>query len=166
MSTLVVKSKIFSLRGKFWVTDELENPRYQVKGSFLKLPKYFEIFDKDGNQRAKITHKIFGILPKFYVEIDGEQIALISKKWSLLRPKYEVQAKNLQIVGDIWDLNFQIKRGNEVIGQINRALFSIREKYAIDIFSDEAELLVLGIVLAIDYARRIEKAAETSVSMN
>lgn len=53
MSQLFVHQHVFSLRGQFDVTDINEKPVYSVTGSFLKVPKYFTIYDHTGREIAK-----------------------------------------------------------------------------------------------------------------
>ena len=50
MRTYQVKQK-FRLGGeRFDIKDELGNVEYQVEGSFLKIPKTFTIYDKNGRK--------------------------------------------------------------------------------------------------------------------
>lgn len=156
MTKLLINGKIFSLGGEFWVEDEVGNERYRVKGSFLKIPKEFHIYDDQGQDLAKVTHKILSLLPKFTLEIDGREVATISKKISVLKPRYSVDAEGLDIRGNIWDMNFEILRDGQMIGRVDKAWVSVRDKYQIEVVSSADELVVLGIMLAIDYVRKQE----------
>ena len=85
MRTYQVKQK-FRLGGeRFDIKDELGNVEYQVEGSFLKIPKTFTIYDKNGQEVSHITKKPISLLPKFVVELkDGDSssgIGTISKIW-------------------------------------------------------------------------------------
>ncbi len=73
MRTYQVKQK-FRLGGeRFDIKDELGNVEYQVEGSFLKIPKTFTIYDKNGQEVSQITKKTVSLLPKFVVELkDGD----------------------------------------------------------------------------------------------
>jgi uncharacterized protein YxjI len=164
MTKLIVNGKIFSLAGEFWVTDENENPRYQIKGSFLKIPKYFQILDENGQELARVTHKVFSLLPKFFLEINGQEVAVISKKISLFKPKYDIEAAGIQVSGNIWDMNFEILRKGQLIGRVDKQWLSLRDKYAIEITNPDDELLVLGLVMAIDYVKKAEATAASSAN--
>ncbi|GBG97123.1 LURP-one-related/scramblase family protein [Lactococcus termiticola] len=156
MSMLEVNGKIFSLAGEFWVEDEAGNEKYRLKGSFLKVPKEFTIYDKDGKARARVVHKLVSLLPKFFLEIDGETVATITKKLSVFKPKYDIDALGIKLVGNIWDMNFEIQRNGQTLGRIDKAWVSIRDKYQIEVMNKADELLVLGLVLAIDYVKKEE----------
>ena len=43
MSHLYIKQKVFSLGERFTVKDEHEQDKYFIRGSFLSIPKTFEI---------------------------------------------------------------------------------------------------------------------------
>ncbi len=57
MKKLYIKQKVFSIGEKFTVTDDLQNPRYYVEGSFFKIPKSFTIFNEKQRPIAEITKK-------------------------------------------------------------------------------------------------------------
>ncbi|MQW38408.1 hypothetical protein GHI93_00390 [Lactococcus hircilactis] len=167
MKKLIVNQKLFSLSGSFWVTDENERECYQIKGSLFQVPKRFQIYDVLGNERAVITHKVFSLLPKFFLSIDGKEQMTISKRFSLFKPKYDIESKNIEINGNIWDMNFEILKSNSPIGHVDKKWFSIRDKYMIVIDDDSTEeniLLVLGIVLAIDYAKKMEESSSSTAN--
>lgn len=82
MKKLYIKQKVFSIGEKFTVMDEDQQPRYFVKGSFMKIPKTFHIEDEHGNEVSRITKKVISLLPKFYVEMNGKEAIEISKHLS------------------------------------------------------------------------------------
>jgi uncharacterized protein YxjI len=161
MRNLLVNQKIFSLRGEYWVEDELGNQVYQVVGSFMQIPKQFHILSPSGTELATVTHKIISLLPQFFVAIGDVDVATIKKKLTLFRPKYEVEginnATSLQVQGNIWDMSFEIFWGDEQIGAVDKKWVSVRDRYIIQIVDDRFELLVVALVLAIDYVKRAEQ---------
>ncbi|MFC4653298.1 LURP-one-related/scramblase family protein [Lactococcus nasutitermitis] len=164
MSNLIIQSKIFSLGGEMWITDENENPRYTVKGSFLKFPKEFVIYDENGQARARVIHKMVSLLPKFLLEIDGNEVATISKRFSFLKPKYDIDAVGVSVEGNIWDMNFEIVKNGATIGRIDKSWVSFRDKYALEILDEADELIVLGLVLAIDYVKNEDQSVANSIN--
>ena len=63
MRTYQVKQK-FRLGGeRFDIKDELGNVEYQVEGSFLKIPKTFTIYDKNGQEEMCIRDSLKCIDP-------------------------------------------------------------------------------------------------------
>jgi uncharacterized protein YxjI len=71
MRQLYIKQKVFSLSGKFTVKDQHEKDIYYVEGSFMQVPKTFSIMNTARDEVALLTKKVFSILPKFLVEVNG-----------------------------------------------------------------------------------------------
>lgn len=53
MKKLYIKQKVFSIGEKFTVMDEDQQPRYFVKGSFMKIPKHFILKMNTGMKLAE-----------------------------------------------------------------------------------------------------------------
>lgn len=96
MSTMYVKQKVFSIGEKFTVTDIAGNPRYYVRGSFLAIPKSFVITSVDGIEVARIEKEVFSLLPRFTVTMEGLTQATISKRFTFLRDRYDIDVPGLQ----------------------------------------------------------------------
>jgi uncharacterized protein YxjI len=156
MPKLIANSKIFSLGGEMWITDENEKPRYTIKASFMKFPKHFTILDNAGSARSVVTHKSMSMMPKFFLEVDGQEVATISQKATLMKKKFEVDAGNIQLLGNVWDMSFEVVRDGQLIGKIDKSWTSGRDKYMIEVESAEDEVLVLGLVLAVNYVKAEE----------
>jgi uncharacterized protein YxjI len=161
MHRLYVEQKMMSLRGRFAVTDEHGGPLYQVEGSFLQIPKSFTISDVAGRPRARVWKQPVSWLPRFYVEIEGVQVATIQKSMSFLRPRYSVEGPGLTVAGNVWDMRFELLQGGTVVGRVDKR-WTLRDRYAIEIERPEDELLVLGIVLAIDYVKASQQATSNA----
>jgi uncharacterized protein YxjI len=159
MRRLFVDQKLWSLRERFTVNDEHGGAVYTVEGSLFQIPKQFTISDSAGRERARVWKKPVSWLPRFFVEVDGKQVATIAKQLTLLRPRYTIDGPGLTVVGDYWDMSFELRLGGDVVGRVDKKWMAVRDQYAIEIERPEDELLVLGIVLAIDYVKRAEQSA-------
>ncbi|MCL2543878.1 MAG: hypothetical protein FWE71_15645 [Nocardioidaceae bacterium] len=139
---------------------------YAVDGSLFKIPKQFTINDPAGQLRARVWKKPVSWLPRFFLEVDGVQVAAIAKKLTFLRPRYLIDGPGLSVTGDMWDMSFEIHRDGVVVGRVDKKWLSVRDKYAIEVDRPEDELVVVGIVLAIDYVKRMESESAASVSLS
>ncbi|MBB5887910.1 LURP-one-related/scramblase family protein [Lactovum miscens] len=164
MSILIVNQKLLSWGRKFLVTDEEGIKKYDIVSSLFKIPKEFMIYDNFDQLVGKVTHKAFSFLPKSFLELNGQIVATISKKFTFFKPKYNIDAGNITIEGSILDLNYEIQRDGITIGSIDKNWFSYRDKYSIEVQSEKDELLILGLVLAIDNAKSQEPPASTPAS--
>lgn len=159
MRRLFVDQKLWSLRERFTVNDEHGGAVYTVEGSLFQIPKQFTISDPAGRERARVWKKPVSWMPRFFVEVDGTQVATIAKQFTFLRPRYTIDGPGLSVTGDFWDMSFELNLGGEVVGRVDKKWMAVRDQYAIEIERPEDELVVLGIVLAIDYVKRTEQTA-------
>jgi len=156
MYKLLVQQKLFSLGEKFTITDELGNPKYYVQGSVFEIPKNFIIYDMNEQPLAKVERVLNSFfLPRFTLSIHNEVVARINKEFSFL-PKYSIEGKDIKINGNFFGMDFEILHNEKKIGSVNKSWFKLADQYAIEIDDSNKELLVLGIVLAIDYVKRLQ----------
>lgn len=158
MHTLYMKQKVFSLRGRFSIQDQQEQDVYLVEGSFMQIPKTFSISSVEGEEVAVITKKVFSLLPKFFVEVDGETLT-IEKSFTFFKDRYTIDAADLEIDGDWWDMDFQIKRHGEVVGSVEKKWFTFGDSYEIQVFDSDVEKVLIALVVAIDCVKEDEEAS-------
>ena len=162
MRRLFVDQKLWSLRERFTVNDEVGGPVYEVEGSLFQVPKQFTIRDLAGRERARVWKKPLSWLPRFYVEVEGVPVATIQKELTFFKPRYTIDGPGLAVAGDFWSMSFELLKDGVAIGRVDKKWMTVRDKYAVEIERDEDELVVLGVVLAIDYVKRTEQAAAAS----
>jgi len=158
MHTLYMKQKVFSLRGRFSIQDQQEQDIYLVEGSFMKLPKTFSISTVDGEEVAVITKKMLSLLPKFFIEVDGETLT-IEKSFTFFKDRYTIDAADLEIDGDWWDMDFEIKRHGEVVGSVEKKWFTFGDSYEIQVFDPDIEKILIALVVAIDCVKEDEESS-------
>lgn len=164
MKKLYIKQKVFSLSEKFTVTDEHDQPCYFVEGSFFKIPKHFLIHDKQQREIGKITKKTFTWLPKFFVEVDGNDRITLKKELSFLKSRYTISAQDIEIQGNWWDMNFAVSAQGEKVAEITKRWFSWGDTYEVTILDESMERLIISLVIAIDCVKADEAAASSSGS--
>ncbi|MGI2328396.1 LURP-one-related/scramblase family protein [Planococcus sp. YIM B11945] len=164
MRQLYLKQKVFSLSGKFTVKDERENDVYFGQGSFMQVPKTFTIMNAAGDEVALITKKVFSFLPKFFVEVNGREVLTIKKEFTFLKARYTIDAEGINVNGNWWDMNFEVLKHGEVVGQVSKEWFTWGDSYKIQIVDDEMETIVLALVVAIDCVKADQAAAAAASS--
>ena len=150
MKQLYIKQKVFSLSGKFTVKNQLEQDVYYVEGSFMRIPKTFSIMNTSGDEVAQITKKVFSVLPKFFVEVYGQEVLTIKKEFSFLKARYTIDSADIEVLGNWWDMDFQVFQYGVVIGQVNKEWFTWGDSYKVQIMNEEMEAIMIAIVVAID----------------
>ncbi len=162
MKTLYMKQKLFSLSGKFAVKDDREREVYFVEGSFLTIPKTFTIYNIAGEPVAVIKKKTFTFLPKFFVEIAGQEVMTIHKEFSFLKARYRIDAAGIEVHGNWWDMEFQVLQHGVVVGQVSKQWLSWGDSYQLQVFDEKMEAILLAIVVAIDCVKASQAAAAAS----
>jgi len=164
MKKLYIKQKVFSIGEKFTVTDEDQKPRYFVTGSFMKIPKTFRIEDERGHEVSRITKKVISLLPKFFVEINGQEAIEISKQLSFFKAKYSISAEDVTVDGNWWDMDFEVSQKGRKVAEINKRWISWGDTYEITILNEALEELIISLVIAIDCVKQDEADSASSSS--
>lgn len=163
MDQLYIKQKVFSLSGKFTVKDQQENDKYYVEGSFMQVPKTFSIMNTARHEVALITKKVFSLLPKFFVEVNGKEVLTIKKEFSFFKARYTIDAAGIEVQGNWWDMNFQILQQGQIVGEVSKEWFTWGDSYKVEIIDEEMETIIIALVVAIDCVKA-DEAAASSVS--
>ncbi|AYW47451.1 hypothetical protein C7K38_03120 [Tetragenococcus osmophilus] len=159
MKKLYIKQKVFSLGEKFTVTDEQETPRYYVEGSFFKLPKHFSIMDDKQHEIGRITKKTIALLPKFFLEVEGNEMITLKKEWSFFKSRYTISAQQIEVQGNWWDMEFEVYSQEKQVASIRKRWFSWGDTYEVTILDEELEQLLISLVIAIDCVKADEAGA-------
>ena len=147
---LYMKQKVFALKDRFFVKDEDGRDVYLVEGEFLSLGKKLHIQDMAGKELAMVQQKLLTLLPKYNVIVEDEVVAEITKEFTLFKPSYQVKGPGWSVDGDIWDHDYNIRRGMDVIVHVGKKWLSWGDTYEINIKKDLNPVMVLAVVLAID----------------
>ncbi|GAX46744.1 LURP-one-related/scramblase family protein [Pseudolactococcus reticulitermitis] len=161
-----IKQKFWSLGGKFKIKDNAGNLAYYVQGSFLKIPKQFIISKPDGTQVSHIKKVMFQILPKFDVTLADGSVFRIAKELTLFKPRYRIEHFGLEVQGNFWDMDFELRHNGVPVAQISQEWFKINSTYHIDVYDDQYADAVISLVIAIDYVKAQQAAASSASSSN
>lgn len=153
---LYIKQKVFSYKDKFTVKDENEEDRYFVESELFSFGKKLKISDANGNELAVAKQKVMSFMPKFIVEVDGRDIAEITKKFKFLKPEYYVSGLDWKVEGDYSSHNYSIMSNDKEIASIHKVWMSWGDSYELTVDDDVDNVVVLAVVLAIDFAMDIQ----------
>ena len=165
MKELYVKQKVFSLSERFTIKDQQENDVYYVEGSFLKIPKTFSIMNTTRDEVGLVTKKVFSFLPKFFVEVNGQEVLTIKKEFSFFKARYTIDSADIEVQGNWWDMDFQVLQQGEVIGQVNKEWFTWGDSYKVQILNEEMEAIIIAFVVAIDCVKADEASSSSAASI-
>lgn len=162
MKELYIRQEIFTLGEKLTVKDDQQKNIYYIEGSFFQIPKTFSIMDENRNEVALITKKILSFLPKFYVEVQGKQILTINKELSFFKARYTIDAEGIEVQGNLWDMDFQVYKQGQLVGQVKKEWFTWGDSYKVQILDEDVQTIVIAIVVAIDCVKSDEAVAASA----
>lgn len=147
---LLFKQRFFSWFDSYDIYDESGNTVYVVKGQ-LSWGHCLKIFDKYGSEIGTVKERVLTLLPKFEIYEKNNYIGCISKEFTFIKQKYNIDFNGWHIDGSFmeWDYTIVDSHGNK-IAEISKELLRMTDTYILDISKPEDALYVLMFVLAID----------------
>ncbi len=147
---LYMKQQVFTLVDRFSIYDEFENEAYWVEGDFFTIGKKLDIFDNANQHKAYIHQKVLSFLPRYFIEINGTDVAEVVKHFTLFNQKFSVTGYDWEVDGDFLAHEYEIYRDNYTIATISREWFTLGDAYSINISDGVDPVPVISVVLIID----------------
>lgn len=149
---LLIKQRVFSWSDTYDVYDENGSVKYFVKAEFLSIGHRLHVYDAYQNEVGLIKERVLTLLPVFDIEVNGVIRGSIEKKFTLFKPKYEVDFNGWRAEGDFMGWEYDVYSGCSSVIHITKELFHWGDTYVIDFTNPDDELMGLLLVIAIDAA--------------
>ena len=150
---LYIKQRIFSWTDSYDVYDETGEARYEVRGEFFSLGHQIHVYEKrTGREVGSVHEKLFTLLPRFEIVIDGKVCGTIRKELTFLRPKYQVDYRGWDAEGDFLGWDYRVRDGRTEIMSISKELFHWSDTYVLRYANPANEMQGLLLEIAIDAA--------------
>ncbi|MCQ2491816.1 MAG: LURP-one-related family protein [Lachnospiraceae bacterium] len=147
---LLFKQRFFSWFDSYDIFDEAGNVLYTVKGQ-LAWGHKLVIYDAAGREVGMVVQKVLTLLPKFEIYENGGYLGFISKEFSFLRPRYNIDFNGWHIDGTFLEWEYTITdRSGYTVADISKDIWHMTDHYVIDVKNPEDALHALMFVLAID----------------
>ena len=98
---LLLKQRMFSWFDSYDSYDEAGNVVYTVKGQFA-WGHCLKIFDAGGNEIGILQERVFTLLPKFEIYLRGQYAGCITKEFSFLKPKFNIDYNGCSTYGKLF----------------------------------------------------------------
>lgn len=157
----VIRERFLGFGEDSVITDEHGSAVLHVDGKVLSLRDRLVLRDPGGQEVAVVRRKLASMRPTYEISVGGEQIARVRKQ--LFTPfvdRYTIDIPgpdDLELVGDLFDHEYTVRRGGEVVATVSKAFFTMRDTYAVDVAPGQDHLLILASVLALDLAEDREQ---------
>ena len=148
---LLIKQRVFAWGDTYDVFDGNGQPKYYVKAKVFSLGHQIHVYNKaTGEEVGSIHQKLLTWLPQFSIVIGGNTVGTIAKKFSVFRPRYQVDFRGWEVDGDFlgWDYT-AYQNGREVLS-VSKELLTWGDTYMLRFGNAADEIPGLLLVLAID----------------
>lgn len=149
---LLFRQRFFSWLDSYDVFDEEGDTVYTVKGE-LSWGHKLQIYGADGRHLGTVQEKVLTWLPKFQLYLGGRLAGVLTKEFTLLRPKFTLDCNNWTVAGNFLEWDYQVMDGPRTVMALSKEIWNWTDTYSMDIPRPEDALLCLMIVLAIDAAK-------------
>ena len=168
VKSLFTTSKVFTLHKHIDITDDREQIVYQSNTKFPSLHDKTDITDAAGNQVAHIERKFFTLHERHFVTMaDGTKFEISNELFHLIKDITNIEGLGWQLRGNIAGLNFELYDEQEkVIAVIGQKMFSLHDKYCIDIYQPEYEDKIVAILITLQHMIKDREAAHSSSSFS
>ncbi len=166
VKSLFTTSKVFTLHRKTDITDENEQVVYKSWTKFPSLHDKTDVTDAQGNQVAHIERKFWSLHERHFVTMaDGREFQISNEFFHLIKDITNIEGLGWQLRGNIVGLNFELYDENEqIIAVIGQKMFSIHDKYCIDIYQPEHEAATIAILVTLQHMIKDREARASSSS--
>ena len=163
--SLFTSTKVLSLKHKIEITDDNENVLYHTQSKVISLHDRTEIFDAADQPVAKMWKKFFTLHERHFIQMaDGTEFQLSNELWHLVKDITNIEGLGWQLRGNIVGLNFELyDTTDNIIAVIGQKMFSIHDKYCVDIYQPDKEKIVVAILVTLQHMMA-DRSVSTSSS--
>lgn len=146
---LLFKQRIFSWLDSYDIYDEQGKVVYTVEGK-LSWGHRLVIYNTLHEVVGELKEEVITWLAKFHMLVSGIEIGMITKEFSVFKPKFHLSCNDWTIVGDFMEWNYDVVSEQRPIMHVSKELLHLSDTYVLDIEEASDALYCLMIVLAID----------------
>jgi uncharacterized protein YxjI len=153
-----IKQRLFSFPTRYDIANESGEPILEAVREFSLWSQY-SIRAKSGAELAHLRQKILSWRPRFDITQNGRPLATVQRRMTLM-PFYTVELAEgglLEVRGSFWELDYQFKRGAQVVAVVSRQMWTLRDTYGVEVLEPEYDSVVLATAIAIDALRAQSK---------
>ena len=152
MKNYYFKEKFFKITDHYPILDDDGNAAYYVNQDFTFIGYDVKVSDMKGREILKIEKELFSFLQKFNVNFSDGKFMRVESKISFLvrRIGIDYDGESLSLEGQFPDLNFEIYKGEKVIGEIEKTFFSLADSYRLTVYDEEYTEALLALTLCVN----------------
>ena len=152
MKNYYFKENLFKITDHYPILDDDGREVYYVDQDFTLIGYDVKISDMGGNEILKIEKELFSLLQKFNVNFSDGKFMRVESKISFLvrRIQVDYDCESLSLEGQFPDLNFEIYRGKDLIGEIQKTFFALTDTYRLTVYDEKYTDALLALTLCVN----------------
>jgi len=164
--SLFTTTKVFTLHHHIDITNNREEVVYEANTKFPSIHDKTDITDAEGRHVAHVERKLLTLHQRHYVTMaDGKKFEISNELFHLVKDITNIEGLGWQIRGNIAGLNFELyDERQEIIAVIGQKMFSIHDKYCIDIYKPEHQDTIVTILVTLQHMIKDREAASIQSS--
>lgn len=164
MKNYYFKEKFFKITDHYAILDEDGNDAYFVDQDFKLIGYSSTISDSNRNPILEIDKEIFSLFQKFNVNFTDGRYMRVESKLSFLTRKVDVdyEGETFNLNGNFIDLNFDIYRGSDLIGEIEKTFFAMTDTYRLTVHDENYTEVLLALTLCLNNIKDTARARSNS----
>lgn len=143
------------------ILNEAGQPVFEVDGKVLSLHDRLIVRDMAGNEVVTIHRRLLALRPTYEISRGRDTLATFRKRFfSPFVDRFMVDIPgpdDLEMTGSLFEHEYTISRGGQVVAVVSRRWFSLTDTYGVDIAPEQDDPLILACVLALDLAEDRER---------
>ena len=164
--SLFTSTKVMTVHHRIEIVDENSAVVYRAETKFPSLHDKTEIYDAGGRHIAHMERKVFSLHERHFVTMDaGPSFEISNELFHLIKDITNIEGLGWQLQGNILGLNFELYDTNgSIIAVIAQKMFSLHDKYCIDIYQPQYEKTVVAILVTLQHMIRDRESAAAASS--
>ena len=154
MTRYRMQEKLFAIGDDFWIENEAGQRAFKVNGKVLRVRDTLVLETPNGEELFSVQSKMLHIRDTMNIERSGRKVASIKKALvSPLRDRFSIDVEDgedMEAKGNIVDHEYKIERDGDLVAEVSRRWFRVRDTYGVEIAPGEDDALVLAMVICID----------------
>jgi uncharacterized protein YxjI len=147
-----MREKLLSIGDDFWIENDSGQRVYKVDGNALRVRDTFELKDASGADVAKIQERKLRVRDSMKIE-SATGNATVKKALVGIRDRFAVDVDggpDLKAHGNIVDHEYKIEQDGELVAEVSRKWFRVRDTYGVEIQPGHDAGMILAITVCID----------------
>ena len=150
-----MRQKLISIGDDFYIENSAGQKVFKVDGKVLRVRDTIVFRDMQGRELCKIQERLMRVKDTMKIEGPGGETLAVVKKALIdpLRDRWTVKiggGPDLEVQGSILDHEYNIGAGRDLVAEVSKKWFRVRDTYGVSIRPGYNDALVLAVTVAID----------------